>query len=428
LCNKNVPSAKLATGTAGSDLDVMNHTTAAPAQRTASPGFIALLIAVSAVSPLGINMYLPSMPGMARALGVDFTTIQLTLSLYLGAMALGQLVIGPLSDRFGRRPVLLIGLLTFVVGSAICLLAQSIGVLIFGRIVQAIGGCAGITLSRAIVRDLYGRNQVASMIAYVTMGMAVAPMIAPTIGGLLETFFGWRASFAFLIGFGGLALLFAYWRLGETNPGRASGESARELLQGYGSLFRSRQFWGYTLVTGFVSAMFFAFLAGAPYVMIELLGRSPAEYGFYFAMVPCGYMLGNFATGRLAGAMGANRMILAGTLLSLSSIAVMAALIFAGFLVPVALFGPMLFIGVANGLVLPSGIAGAVSVRPDLAGAASGLSGSFQIGFGALVAPIVGAALGSTAWPLIAIMATCSCLAIISFSLVAGQRIPATGK
>jgi MFS transporter, DHA1 family, multidrug resistance protein len=414
-------------GTAGSDFDVMTHTTAAAAQPPASPGFIALLIAVSAVSPLGINMYLPSMPGMARALGVDFTTIQLTLSLYLGAMAVGQLIIGPLSDRFGRRPVLLIGLLTFVVGSAICLLAQSIGVLIFGRIVQAIGGCAGITLSRAIVRDLYGRNQVASMIAYVTMGMAVAPMIAPTIGGVLDTFFGWRASFAFLIGFGGLALVFAYWRLGETNQGRGSGEAASELLQGYGSLFRSRQFWGYTLVTSFVSAMFFAFLAGAPYVMIELLGRSPAEYGFYFAMVPCGYILGNFATGRIAGTMGPNKMILAGTLLSLTSIAAMAALIAAGFLVPVALFGPMLFIGVANGLVLPSGIAGAVSVRPDLAGAASGLSGSFQIGFGALVAPIVGAALGSTVWPLIAIMAICSCLAIVSFVLVAGRRMPATG-
>jgi DHA1 family bicyclomycin/chloramphenicol resistance-like MFS transporter len=406
----------------------MDHTTTTAAPPIAKPGFIALLIAVSAVSPLGINMYLPSMPGMARALGVTFTTIQLTLSLYLGAMALGQLIIGPLSDRFGRRPVLLLGLFIFVAGSVICLSAQSIGVLIFGRIVQAVGGCAGITLSRAIVRDLYGRNQVASMIAYVTMGMAVAPMIAPTIGGLLETLFGWRASFAFLIGFGGLALAFAYWRLRETHHNRAGGESVRKLLQGYGSLFRSRQFWGYTLVTSFVSAMFFAFLAGAPYVMIELLGRSPAEYGFYFAMVPCGYILGNFTTGRMAATMGPNRMILAGTLLSLASIAAMAALIASGLLAPIALFGPMLFIGVANGLVLPSGIAGAVSVRPDLAGAASGLSGSFQIGFGALVAPVVGAALSATVWPLIAIMTICSLLAVTSLSLVAGPRRATAGR
>jgi MFS transporter, DHA1 family, multidrug resistance protein len=406
----------------------MDHTTTTAAPPIAKPGFIALLIAVSAVSPLGINMYLPSMPGMARALGVTFTTIQLTLSLYLGAMALGQLIIGPLSDRFGRRPVLLLGLLIFVAGSVICLSAQSIGVLIFGRIVQAVGGCAGITLSRAIVRDLYGRNQVASMIAYVTMGMAVAPMIAPTIGGLLETFFGWRASFAFLIGFGGLALAFAYWRLRETHHNRAGGESVRKLLQGFSSLARSRQFWGYTLVTSFVSAMFFAFLAGAPYVMIELLGRSPAEYGFYFAMVPCGYILGNFTTGRMAATMGPNRMILAGTLLSLASIAAMAALIASGLLAPIALFGPMLFIGVANGLVLPSGIAGAVSVRPDLAGAASGLSGSFQIGFGALVAPVVGAALSATVWPLIAIMTICSLLAVTSLSLVAGPRRATAGR
>ncbi|WP_262300362.1 multidrug effflux MFS transporter [Microvirga sesbaniae] len=406
----------------------MDHTPAAAAQPTVKPGFIALLIAVSAVSPLGINMYLPSMPAMARALGVSFTTIQLTLSLYLGAMAVGQLIIGPLSDRFGRRPVLLLGLLTFVAGSIVCLAAQSIGVLIVGRIVQAIGGCAGITLSRAIVRDLFGRNQVASMIAYVTMGMAVAPMIAPTIGGLLETLFGWRASFAFLIGFGGLALVFAYWRLHETHHSRAGGEAVRELLQGYGSLVRSRPFWGYTLVTSFVSAMFFAFLAGAPYVMIELLGRSPAEYGLYFALVPCGYILGNFTTGRLAATMGPNRMILGGTLLALASIAVMAAVIASGLLSPIALFGPMLFIGVANGLVLPSGIAGAVSVRPDLAGAASGLSGSCQIGFGALVAPVVGAALSTTVWPLIAIMTICSLLAVASLSLVVAPRRAAEGR
>ena len=199
----------------------------AAAQPIDKPPRMALLIAIAAVSPLGINLYLPSMPGMARALGVDFTTIQLTLSLYLAAMAVGQLIIGPLSDRFGRRPVLLIGLTVFVIGSLICLAAQNVGLLIFGRVVQAFGGTAGITLSRAIVRDLYGRNQVASMIGYVTMGMAVAPMIAPTIGGVLETLFGWRASFAFLMVFGGLALLFAFWHLSETNRNRGSAETAR---------------------------------------------------------------------------------------------------------------------------------------------------------------------------------------------------------
>jgi len=400
----------------------MIRTSAAATQPVAKPSFIALLIAASAVSPLAINMYLPSMPGMARAFGVDFATIQLTLSLYLAAMAAGQLIIGSLSDRFGRRPVLLIGLLVFVLGSLVCLTAQNIGLLIVGRVVQAIGGCAGITLSRAIVRDLYDRNQVASMIGYVTMGMAVAPMIAPTIGGVLETLYGWRASFGLLMVFGGLTLLAAYWHLHETNHNRGAADSIRQLVSSYLSLFGSRLFWGYTLAASFVSAVFFAFVAGAPYVMIELMGRGPAEYGFYFAIVPSGYILGNFASGRFAGGIGPNRMILAGTFVTLASVAGMALIFAMGFLHPAALFGPMFFIGLGNGLVLPSGIAGAVSVKPEVAGAAAGLSGSLQIGFGALVAPIVGATLDSTVWPLITIMATCSLLALASFGLVTDRR------
>jgi MFS transporter, DHA1 family, multidrug resistance protein len=288
--------------------------------------------------------------------------------------------------------------------------------------VQALGGCAGITLSRAIVRDLYGRNQVASMIGYVTMGMAVAPMIAPTIGGVLETFYGWRASFLFLMAFGGLVLLVAYWQLYETNHNRDAAVSIRHLVHSYFSLVGSRLFWGYTLAASFVSAVFFAFVAGAPYVMIVLMGRSPAEYGFYFAMVPSGYILGNFASGRFAGGVGPTRMILAGTCVTLASVAGMAMMFAMGFLHPAALFGPMFFIGLGNGLVLPSGIAGAVSVKPEVAGAAAGLSGSLQIGFGALVAPVVGATLDATVWPLIAIMAVCSLFALASFGLVADRR------
>jgi MFS transporter, DHA1 family, multidrug resistance protein len=384
-------------------------------------------MAVAAVSPLGINMYLPSMPGMARDLGVDFATIQLTLSLYLAAMAIGQLIVGPLSDRFGRRPVLLIGLIVFVVGSLICLTAPDVVVLIFGRVVQALGGCVGITLSRAIVRDLYGRDKVASMIGYVTMGMAVAPMVAPTLGGVLTTLFGWRASFAFLLMFGALALLLTFLHLSETHHDRGAAGSARQLMRGYASLVRSRLFWGYTLATTFVSAVFFAFLAGAPYVVIELMGRSPAEYGFYFSMVPIGYILGNFVSGRFAGRLGPNRMILIGTFMTLASVAAMATSFAIGHMHPAALFGPMFFIGAGNGLVLPSGIAGAVSVKPDVAGAAAGLAGSLQMGSGALVAPFIGAMLHTTVWPLIAIMTACSLLAIASLGLV-GRRGTSTSS
>jgi DHA1 family bicyclomycin/chloramphenicol resistance-like MFS transporter len=395
------------------------------ARRTVpGPTLIALLIAAAAVSPLGINMYLPSMPAMARALSVDYATIQLTLSLYLAAMAVGQLVLGPLSDRLGRRPVLLVGLVTFVGGSLICSAAQSIELLIAGRVVQALGGCTGITLSRAIVRDLYDRDRVASMIGYVTMGMAVAPMVAPTIGGALEAQYGWRASFAFLTVFGSLLLLLAFWLLPETNQARNSVHSVRAQVRGYAGLLHSRRFWGYALTTAFVSAVFFAFLAGAPYVTIELMGRSPAEYGFYFAFVPSGYLLGNFLTGRFAGRWGPNRFIVAGMLLTSLSIAAVATTFAAGLMHPLALFAPMFLMGAGNGLVLPNGIAGAVSVKPELAGAAAGLSGSLQIGFGAMIAPVVGATLTATVWPLFGIMATCSALAVVSFALIAASRSP----
>jgi DHA1 family bicyclomycin/chloramphenicol resistance-like MFS transporter len=367
-------------------------------------------------------MYLPSMPGMARVLEVDLTTIQLTLSLYLAALALGQLIIGPLSDRFGRRPVLLFGLSVFVLGSFICFAAPNVGFLIFGRVVQALGGCAGITLSRAIVRDLYGRKEVASVIGYVTMGMAIAPMIAPSIGGLLDGYFGWRACFAFLMAFGGLTLLFSAWQLYETNHKRGSTGSAHRLMRDYGSLFQSRLFWGYTLSCSFNNATYYAFLAGAPYVMIELMGRSPAEYGLYFAVVPSGNIIGNFVTGRCATRREPNKLILAGLFLVLASIGVMAAAFAKDIFHPMALFAPMFFIGLGSGLIMPNGIAGAVSVEPELAGAAAGLSGSLQIGFGALVAPVLGTMLGTSVWPLIAAMTVNSLLALASFRLVMARR------
>lgn len=387
--------------------------------------FIALLIAVSALAPLGINIYLPSMPSMARTLGASYTTIQLTLSLYLAAMAVGQLVMGPLSDRFGRRPVLLAGLAIFVIGSFLCLLAPNSGILILGRVVQGIGGCAGITLGRAIVRDLYERKEVVRVLGYITMGMAVPPMIAPTIGGVLDAFFGWRGSFAFLLAFGAITLFGTYRWLYETNRDRHSKNAAPNYLKDYGSLLRSRQFWGYTLVISLAMAMFYAFAAGAPYVAIELMGRSPTEYGLYFALIPGGYIFGSFAAGRLAGRFLANWLILIGLSISLTAVVVMALIFAKGLMHPVALFLPTFFICVGHGVLLPTGLAGVVNVKPDLAGTAAGLAGSMQIGFGALVAPIVGASLVDSVWPLIIIMTVSVLLALAASGLIkATHRLP----
>ncbi len=386
--------------------------------------FILLLVAVAAVSPLGINVYLPSMPGMARDLAVDYATIQVTLSVYLAAVAVGQLVIGPLSDRFGRRPILLIGLGLYMLGAGLCAVADSIAWLNVGRVIQAVGGCAGLTLSRTIVRDLYDRRQAASMIGYVTMGMSVAPMVAPAIGGLLEQWYGWRASFVFLVLFALPVTVWAWARLRETNPyltGSAVPGAALEeggLARQYGDLLTSSTFWGYTLTTAFSSGVFFAFVAGAAYVVIEILGRSPLEYGLYFGAVSIGYMIGNFLSGRYAARIGPDRMILFGSTCNVIAVCLMVL----GFGVlwqhPVALFVPMGLVALSNGLVLPSAIAGAVSVKPRVAGAASGLAGSLQIGLAALIAPLVGWLLDATAWPLLWVMLGSSVAAWVTYRLV----------
>ncbi|MCK9510577.1 MAG: multidrug effflux MFS transporter [Pigmentiphaga sp.] len=405
----------------------------APQSAAARRRFILLLVAVAAISPLGINIYLPSMPGMARSLGVDYATIQVTLSVYLTAVALGQLIVGPLSDRFGRRPVLLIGLCMYVLGSLVCGLAENIFWLNIGRVIQALGGCSGITLTRTMVRDLYDRNQSASMIGYLTMGMSVAPMVAPMVGGLLDATYGWRASFFFLVCFGVPITVLAWAKLRETNPyllrdgkvqdpaaprGPARGP-APGLLSSYGSLFCSGKFWGYSLTTSFASGVFFAFVAGAAYVMIELLGRSPFEYGVYFGTVSLGYMTGNFLSGRYAAKVGPDRMIAFGSLYNVASVLIMVlGFGLLGIHHPLMLFLPMMGVAMSNGLVLPSAIAGAVSVRPEVAGAASGLAGSLQMGVAALVAPLVGWLLVDSAWPLLGVMLVASLLSAVSYRMI----------
>lgn len=380
--------------------------------------FLLMLIIVAAVSPLGINLYLPSMPGMAAALGVDYAAIQFTLSVYLAAVALGQLIIGPISDRYGRRPVLLGGLVLFVIGSGVCMTAPNITVLNVGRVIQALGGCAGITLSRAIVRDMYDRTKAASMIAYVTMGMAVAPMIAPTIGGMLEALHGWRASFAFLAVFGLGTLVTVHYLLHETNPWTGQTTNTGQLVSGYRKLVGIPAFWGFALTAGLTSASFFAFVGGAAYVVINLMGRTPVEYGLYFGLVSVGYMVGNFCSGRFVAKLGPQRMIHLGAMLGLVAVALMATLYALDDMQPAFIFVPTTLLGMGNGLVLPSCIAGAVSVKPEMAGAASGLAGSMQIGFGAIVAPLVGALVSTSAWPMIAVTGVCILLTLPTIRLV----------
>ena len=366
----------------------------------ASAIVVGVLIAVSSLNPLSVNIIVPAMTSIAEGLGADFGTAQLTLSAYLFATAISQLILGPLSDRLGRRPVILMGVLIYVLASILCLAATSIWIVILGRILQGFGAAAGFALGRAIVRDLYDREKAASMLGYVTMGMSTAPMIGPLVGGLISDHLGWRLVFLFMAIISILLLVFVWFSLPETRKPMPEGETRAGFIEGFKILARIPAFWAYTLNVGFMGAVFFTFLGGTPFIATTLFGMTGTEYGIYFALVPVGYFLGNWLTAGLAQRLGIVAMIRAGNICSLIAGIASIILLGSGWQSPFALFAPMYLVGLANGLATANGTAGAVSVRPALAGAAAGVAGSFQIGFGAIGTVAIGYLLTLTQSPM----------------------------
>ena len=381
---------------------------------------LAILIAVTAVGPSALNIFLPSMPGLQRAFHTDFATVQLTLTLYLIGLAVAQLFYGPLSDRLGRRPVLLAGLVLFLVGTLACMLAPSIEALIAARVVQAVGGCAGVVLGRAMVRDMYDRDRAASMIAYITMAMVVSPMVAPFIGGFLDGWYGWRGGFAFLLILAGPVLAAAVVCLHETHHDRSHTRGFADLVAGTSRLLGRRAFHGYAFHMSFNTAIFLGFIGGAPYVMVELMGRPPAEYGLYFMLSAASYMAGNFMAGRIAVGVGIDRMIFNGMIIVMAGATLLGVLASLWTLTPLMMFGPVAIIGFGQGLSIPTATAGAISVDPRYAGAASGASGFLQMTVGAGVSYLVGATLADTAMPMVIIMFSCAVLSFAAFLVGVG--------
>ena len=381
---------------------------------------LTLLIAITAVGPLSLNILAPAMPGLIGTLGAGAGTVQLTLSLFLLGMAISQLVLGTLSDRFGRRPVMLAGLALTVVASFAALATTSITGLIVARTCQAFGATAGIVIGRAVVRDLYDRDRAASMIGWVTMAMVVAPMIAPLIGGALDTALGWHAIFAFVGLFAAAILVWASFQLPETRK-VATGEGFAHFLAASGSLLTDRAFLGYALVAAFNSAMFFTFIGGAPHVVVTIMHRSSAEYGIWFLAISLAYMAGNFAAGRWSAKYGIDVMIRAGVAVTVAGAAVGIIWVLldpAGG--PAVIMTPQMIIGFASGFMLPNALAGAVSVRPQAAGAAAGITGFMQMGLGAATSQLIGHLLdgAQTGLPLAAIvLVLCACGLVAFFAL-----------
>jgi DHA1 family bicyclomycin/chloramphenicol resistance-like MFS transporter len=355
------------------------------------------------------------LPAIELAFHADYGRVQLVLSLFLASVAVAQIFIGPLSDRFGRRPVLLAGFVVFVAACIASPFAPNIDALVAARIVQGATGCVGIVLGRAIVRDLFDRRQAASMIGYVTMGLAVAPMVAPLIGGLLQELFGWTAVFWFMALLGIACIAITWAHVPETNFTPTPRLSFATIFRDFARLLRSMEFLLFTASSSLTTGVFFAFLGAVPYVAERMLGLSPAVYGLWFACAPIGYALGNFLSGRYTERVGVARMILAGNALALVAAAVPPLLYLAGTFGAATLFLPMMLTGLANGLSLPSAISGAISVRPDIAGAASGLSGAAQIGVGAVLSAVGGVIIAGeeSPMPIFAIMVVAALIAAL---------------
>ncbi|TCZ55951.1 multidrug effflux MFS transporter [Roseicella aquatilis] len=366
----------------------------APSPQAAPPArpkpSIVLLVAMTGIGPFTMQILIPSLPVLAVALTVPYSTIQLTLTLYLVGVALAQLVYGPLSDRYGRKPLLLVGLGLYLAGSVAAALAPSAAWLIAARVAQAVGGCAGMVLGRAMIRDSYPRERAAAVLGYVSTAMAVAPMLSPIIGSLLHHHLGWRATMLACLAFGLPLLLAVRARLPETlaNPVPLPGLGG--MLGAYRQLLRIPAFRAYCLITACATSMFFAFAAGGPVVVVQGLGHPPTTYALAMMAISLGWSSGTFTAARMVARLGTGRMLRLGT--ALTTVGGLVALALPLLAPPTLLsfFLPMAVVALGNGMTQPSAIAAAISVRPQLAGTASGLIGALQMGLGALASVLAG--------------------------------------
>ncbi|MBL6845684.1 MAG: multidrug effflux MFS transporter [Planktomarina sp.] len=379
--------------------------------RKTQPSMLTLVLLAS-ISMLAMNSFLPSLPSMATHFGTTTAIMGLSVAIYLGSSAVFQILVGPLSDKIGRRPALLWSLGIFIFASFACVFAQDTAVFMILRAIQAFAACT-MVLSRAIVRDTNDTQTSASKIAYIAMGMAITPMFAPALGGFLDNWFGWQANFWMLGGVGTLIWILTYFDQGETVP--PSTEGYREQLKEYPELLTSRRFWGYCLASAFSGGAYFAYLGGGPFVGSVVFNLSPEQLGIYFGTPAIGYFAGNFISGRYSVRFGIDAMILSGLNIILVGMTLSLILSYLGYASVKSFFGFMIFVGLGNGLCLPNATAGMLSVRPHLAGAASGLGGSISIAGGAALSTVAGAILvpGSTEMPLLLLMWASSLAGVI---------------
>ncbi|MFM9887307.1 MAG: multidrug effflux MFS transporter [Burkholderiales bacterium] len=376
--------------------------------------FLASLASIALIGPLAVHLFLPVLPEVQKAFNMSSALTGATFSVTLLMVACSTLVYGSLSDRYGRRPVLLSGLALFVLGSALSAIAGSPLALILGRILQAIGAGAPASLSRAIASDAYGPERLVKVLAYLTMAYTLGPMLSPSIGGALIDMFGWRSTFWFALIVGAVIALGAWRVLYETRPPVRAAPSGSGLFRGYATLLRQPRFCGFVLQTGFSTATFMATATAASFLMQNYLDRPASEFGLYFMLFPIGLFLGNFVASRLSGRVAVEIMVLSGSVLMACAIAVQAALMLSGIIAPLVIFIPGFVLTFAQGIALPNAQSGAMRLAKTASGTAAGLGVFCQAFLGAVGAQTYAFLADGTPIPMVITVTACALLTLLA--------------
>lgn len=351
---------------------------------------VIVLALIAGLGPISIHVIVPVLPSIKSAFSASNTVTQFTLTLGVVAMALATIGFGPAADRYGRKPVTIFGLVMFILGSALCVWSPSIEVLIAGRLIQAVGGAAGIVVSRAIIRDMFSREETARVLGQVMSIVVLAPVLAPVIGGFLVEFAGWRYVFILAGGMGVLALAVSLPALKETHTPTSGVNLFGQMLRAFPVLLRTPAFIAYAGYAGCGMGMFMVVAGGVPFLMVEVFDRSPSAFGLFFMCLTASFLIGTFVTSRVTERIGLDRMLRLGTCGSALSAIAIPVLFLVGVNSPWAIFAPGLVMGLSHGLAMPNAQAGGVSVNPQVAGSASGLMTFLQMSIGAGFGQVAG--------------------------------------
>jgi DHA1 family bicyclomycin/chloramphenicol resistance-like MFS transporter len=381
--------------------------------RMPSLAFTVALGLIALITPLAVHVFLPVIPAVKIALGLSDAHAQFTFSIALFGMAFATLFYGSLSDRYGRRPVLLSGLVLFLIGSVVSAIAETANALLLGRLVQAIGAGCALTLVRAIARDAYRAEQLVKAIAYLTMFGTLGPMVTPIIGGVLTDTLGWRSVFGFALVAGGAITLTAYMVIVETHPLSNRNLSDATVIQGYVALIRRLRFNAFVLQSGFNTGAFMVMASASASLMTELLHRPATEFGLYFLLFPIGFFTGNLISTRVGSRVSIETMVLMGSVLALATVSGQALVLSYGWVTPFAFFIPGFFITMSSGIAMPYAQVGAMVEIPRFAGTAAGVGVFMQNFCAAVFSQLYGMLADGTARPMIVIAVLCGIVTLI---------------